>query len=260
MTEHTLPAQSTGEMGPGFQSEAAENNVYKVKLEIFEGPLDLLLYLIRKEEVSIYDIPIARITEQYLEYLRLMQEELDIAVAGDFLVMAATLIHIKSKMLLPPDPTLESGSASVEDPRQELVDRLLEHQKFKAAAQMLWSRAELEQAAYTRAPLPTDRENPEITATIFDLFEVFRQVMERAREKAEMEIARDEITMAEKLAQIRALLKECDSFSVRELFEQARSKRELVLTFLAVLELVKELVIRLVQETTFGEIKVIKVA
>src|SRR5215471_18951277 len=114
--------------------ETPDKGAYKVKLETFEGPLDLLLFLIKKEEINIYDIPIARITEQYLVYLNLM-EELDIAVAGEFLVMAATLIHIKSRMLLPPDPS--AAPEALEDPRQELVERLLEHQKFKQAASML---------------------------------------------------------------------------------------------------------------------------
>src|SRR5688572_15441642 len=119
-------------------SQASENaNQYKVKLEMFEGPLDLLLFLIRKEEVSIYDIPIARITEQYLEYMKLMVE-LDIGVAGEFLVMAATLIHIKSKMLLPRDPAQPGELEELEDTRQELVDRLLKHRRYKAAAETLY--------------------------------------------------------------------------------------------------------------------------
>src|SRR5262252_5584861 len=128
---------------------------YKVKLAIFEGPLDLLLYLIRKEEVSIYDIPIARITDQYLEYLEAMQE-LDIGVAGEFLLMAATLIHIKSQMLLPKDPDAPEGE--IDDPREELVKQLIEHQKLKAAASALHQRATIEAATFGRGLSETDSE------------------------------------------------------------------------------------------------------
>ena len=224
---------------------------YRVKLGIFEGPLDLLLYLIKKEEVSIYDIPIARITEQYLEYLAVMKE-LDIGVAGEFLLMAATLIHIKSKMLLPRDP-LASPEES-EDPRNDLVYQLLEHQKFKGAANVLHQRATIEGAAYNRGAIESDTNNPEITATIFQLFEVFRQVMDRQRAITEIEIARDEMTMSEKIAEIRVLVARSGQVRARDLFSAARSRREMVLIFLGLLELVKELAVRLVQQETFGDI------
>jgi segregation and condensation protein A len=224
---------------------------YKVKLPSFEGPLDLLLYLIRKEEVSIYDIPIARITEQYLEHLRAMQE-MDIGVAGEFLVMAATLIHIKSQTILPRDPYAPEQEA--EDPRAELVYQLLEHQKFKGVANLLHQRAMIEGAAFTRASIETDQNNPEVSATVFQLFEVFREVLNRRRAITEIEIARDEMTMSEKIAQIKAMIAEKGELRARHMFESARSRRELVLTFLAMLELVKELAIRLRQADTFGEI------
>lgn len=235
------------------RDEEARRDSYRVKLEVFEGPLDLLLYLIKKDEIDIYDIPIARITEQYLEYLRMM-EQLDIAVAGDFLVIASTLIYIKSKMLLPPEPKLEGEEDLNEDPRAELVERLLEYQKFKSAANMLYSRIEIESACYTRGAIETDTSNPEISATVFDLLRVFREILKRAETAFELEIHRDEITMAEKLAQINTLLTERDEVNVRELFEIAHSKRELILTFLAFLELVKEMKISLVQRELFGEI------
>ena len=237
-----------------FEPETeARADDYQVKLEVFEGPLDLLLYLIKRDEIDIYDIPIAHITEQYLGYLRLM-EQLDIAVAGDFLVVASTLIYIKSKMLLPPDPALAGEEDLSEDPRAELVEQLLEYQKFKAAANMLHARGEIEAACYTRAPLETDKNNPEVAATVFDLLRVFREVLARAESIAEIQIARDEMTMNEKLAQIRALIAERGELNVRELFELSRSKRELILTFLAFLELVKEAEITLVQRQLFGEI------
>lgn len=235
----------------------AKQNAYKVKLEIFEGPLDLLLFLIKKDEIDIYDIPIARITEQYLEYIKLMQE-LDIDVAGEFLVMAATLIHIKSKMLLPTEPKEGAEGEDLVDPREELVHRLLEHKKFKAAAEMLWSRAEVEQAVFTRAALESDTDNPEVAATVLDLVEIFKKILERRREQIEVEIAHDEITLAQKIEQINLILKDQAEFSVNSLFEEAKSRRELVITFLAVLELVKESVIRLIQNETFGEIRALR--
>jgi segregation and condensation protein A len=235
------------------RDDGARSDSYRVKLEIFEGPLDLLLYLIKKDEIDIYDIPIAHITEQYLAYLELMQE-LDISVAGDFLVMASTLIYIKSKMLLPPDPKIDGEEDLNEDPRAELIERLLEYQKFKSAAQMLHSRGEIESACYTRGPLETDSSNPEVSATLFDMLRVFREVLKRAEAQIEMEIARDEMTIAEKLAQIHAMLEERERINVRELFEMSRSKRELIITFLALLELVKEWKIYLVQSEPFGAI------
>jgi segregation and condensation protein A len=239
--------------GAAPEPDEARRDTYRVKLEIFEGPLDLLLYLIRKDEIDIYDIPIARITEQYLAYLELMKE-LDIAVAGDFLVMASTLIYIKSKLLLPPDPKAEGEGDLSEDPRAELVERLLEYQKFKSASQMLYSRGEIEAACYTRGSLETDSSNPEVSATVFDLLRVFREILKRAEDKIELEIARDEVTIAEKLAQIHDLLDRYEQINVRELFEMSRSKRELILTFLAFLELVKEWKIHLVQRELFGDI------
>jgi segregation and condensation protein A len=245
------------EMDPGVlegQPEFAESDdQYKVKLSMFEGPLDLLLFLIRKEEVSIYDIPIARITEQYLDYLRAMQE-LDIGVAGEFLVMAATLIHIKTQMLLPRDP--DGSDQEIEDPRKELVYQLLEHQKFKGAANVLHQRATMEAAAFTRASMDEDKDNPEVSATVFQLFEVFKEVMDRRRAITEIEIARDEMTIAEKIAEIKLLLNAADKVSARSLFERAGSRREMVLIFLAVLELVKELQVRLRQSEIFGDITI----
>jgi segregation and condensation protein A len=234
-------------------NDETRRDSYRVRLEVFEGPLDLLLYLIKKDEIDIYDIPIAHITEQYLDYLRLM-EQLDIAVAGDFLVMASTLIYIKSKMLLPPTPKVDGEEDMNEDPRTELVERLLEYQKFKSAANMLYSRGEIESACYTRGAIETDESNPEISTTLFDLLRVFREILKREESAVEIEIQRDEMTIAEKLQQIDALLADGGEINVRALFEMARSKRELIITFLAFLELVKEMKISLIQRELFGEI------
>lgn len=223
----------------------------KILLGEFEGPLDLLLHLIRQEHVSIYDIPVARITDEYLRYLRVMQE-LDIAVAGDFLVMAATLIELKTKMLLPRDP--EAAAEEEEDPRTDLVNQLLEYQKYKAAANMLWSRATVEQAVFKRAELETDENNPEVAVGLFDLLKVFQDILARHKEEKLLEIEREEITMAEMLERLRNMVMSSGELNLRVFFERARSRRELVLAFLSVLELVRTTEVKLFQRETFGDI------
>jgi segregation and condensation protein A len=234
-------------------SSASGGEELKLVLGEFAGPMDLLLYLIRQEQVSIYDIPIARITDEYLRYLRLMQG-MDITVASDFLVMAATLIEIKSRMLLPRDPAVSEEELQADDPRRELVERLLEHQKYKAAAEMLWSRATVEQAVYTRAPIETDKENPEVSAGAFDLLRVFQQIIARRKEEVLMEIEREEISMSEMLERLRNMVFSAGELNMREFFERTESRRELVLAFLSVLELVRTTEIRLFQSRTFGDI------
>ena len=223
----------------------------KITLGEFEGPLDLLLYLIRQEQINIYDIPIARITGEYLRYLNLMQE-LDLAVAADFLVMASQLIELKSRMLLPRDPL--AAEDELEDPRAELVNRLLEHEKYKAAAQMLWSRATVEQAVFARAELETDKNNPEVAVGLFDLLQVFQEILARHKEEVLMEIEREEITMAEMLERLRNMVLSAGELNLRKFFERANSRRELVVAFLSVLELVRTTEISLIQRETFGEI------
>ena len=234
-------------------SAGKDGDTVKLVLGEFAGPLDLLLYLIRQEQVSIYDIPIARITDEYLRYLRLMQG-MDITMASDFLVMAAQLIEIKSRMLLPRDPTVSEEELQADDPRRELVARLLEHQKYKAAAELLWSRATVEQAVYTRAPLETDKENPEVSAGAFDLLRVFQQILARKKEEVLMEIERDEVTMAEMLERLRNMIYSAGELNMRDFFERIETRRELVLAFLSVLELVRTTEIKLIQRQTFGDI------
>ncbi|HEV7396719.1 MAG TPA: segregation/condensation protein A [Pyrinomonadaceae bacterium] len=224
----------------------------QIVLGEFEGPLDLLLHLIRQEQVSIYDIPIAKITDEYLRYLQMMQE-MDIAVAADFLVMAATLIELKTKMLLPRDPFADP-EAEEDDPRRDLVDQLLEYQKYKAAAQMLWSRATVERAIFRRAELETDKNNPEVAVGVFDLLRVFNEILARHKEEVMMEIEREEISMAEMLERLRNMVMSSGELNLRTFFERARSRRELVLAFLSVLELVRTTEIKLFQPQTFGEI------
>ncbi|HKR10988.1 MAG TPA: segregation/condensation protein A [Pyrinomonadaceae bacterium] len=223
----------------------------KILLGEFEGPLDLLLHLIRQEQVSIYDIPVARITDAYLHYLRVMQE-MDIAVAGDFLVMAATLIELKTKMLLPRDPL--APAEEEEDPRADLVNQLIEYQKYKAAAQMLWSRATVEQAVFKRAELETDKNNPEVAVGVFDLLKVFQEILTRHKEEVLMEIQREEISMHEMLERLRNMVMSAGELNLRVFFERARSRRELVLAFLSVLELVRTSEVKLFQRETFGDI------
>ncbi|HEY0430566.1 MAG TPA: segregation/condensation protein A [Pyrinomonadaceae bacterium] len=223
----------------------------KIVMGEFDGPLDLLLHLIRQEQVNIYDIPVARIADEYLRYLQLMQE-LDIAVAGDFLVMAATLIELKTRMLLPRDPF--AAAEEEEDPRRELVDQLLEYQKYKAAAQMLWSRATVERAVFKRAEIETDKNNPEVVVGLFDLLKVFQEILARHKEEVLMEIEREEISMAEMLARLRNMVMSAGELNLRVFFEQARSRRELVVAFLSVLELVRTTEVQLIQKETFGDI------
>ena len=228
----------------------------KIVMGEFDGPLDLLLHLIRQEQINIYDIPVARIATEYLRYLQIMQE-LDIAVAGDFLVMAATLIELKTKMLLPRDPF--APAEEEDDPRRELVDQLLEYQKYKAAAQMLWSRATVERAVFRRAEIETDKNNPEVTVGLFDLLKVFQEILTRHKEEVLLEIEREEISMSEMLERLRNMVMSAGEVNLRVFFEQARSRRELVVAFLSVLELVRTTDVTLFQEQTFGDI-VVRVA
>jgi segregation and condensation protein A len=239
---------------PEIVSEHGEGgDELKLYLGDFAGPLDLLLYLIRQEQVDIYDIPVARITDEYLRYVQAMKQ-LDITVASEFLVMAAQLIEIKSRKLLPPDPLAAGMDEEDDDPRRDLVARLLEHQKFKAAAQMLWSRATVEQGVYTRAPIETDKSNPEVAVGVFDLLRVFQEILSRRKQEALMEIERDEVTMTEMLERLRNMIMSTGELNLRLFFERAQSRRELVLAFLSVLELVRSTEVNLIQRETFGDI------
>lgn len=223
---------------------------YRIRLEMFEGPLDLLLHLIKRHEIDITDIPIARITAEYLTYIQALRD-LDFDVAGEFLVMAATLIHIKSRMLLP--ATVEATTeAAGEDPRAELVRQLLEHQRYRAAAQELWLRYEVEQGIYTRPAPPSPAD--EVNVTVFDLLETFKRLLDRRRQQLEQVLAYDTLTQARKLAELRALLVAQPRLNATHLFEVARSKREMVCLFLAILELLREGTVRFVQAEPFGDI------
>jgi segregation and condensation protein A len=224
----------------------------RLKLGEFAGPLDLLLYLIKQEQANIFDIPIARITDEYLKYIRLMKH-LDISVAGDFLVMAATLIEIKSKMLLPKEIT-EEAEEELEDPREALVRQLLEHQKFKNAAQMLYERTTVEQAVFPRGKIETDENNSETNASVFDLLSVFQKILARHKEEVQMEIEREEVSLADMIKAMRKRIFEGKELNLLKFFEEMHTRRELVTAFIAVLEIVRTESVRLMQEATFGDI------
>jgi len=231
-------------------SESRED--IKLALGAFSGPLDLLLFLIKQEQANIFDIPIARITDEYLKYIRRMKN-LDISLAADFLVMAATLIEIKSKMLLPREISGEAED-EIEDPRQELIDRLLEHQKFKNAAEMLYERVTVEQAVFHRGRIESDEKNLETNASVFDLLTVFQKTLGRHKEEIQMEIEREEMSLAEMLKHIRAKISKVKEINLLEFFAAMRTRQELVLAFIAVLELVRTDDIKLLQRKTFGDI------
>ena len=240
-----------------FHKERAEivaesSDELKIKLGEFAGPLDLLLFLIRQEQANIFDIPISRITDEYLIYIRLMKS-LDIAVAADFLVMAATLIEIKSKMLLPRDPTAPEEE-EIDDPRKELIDRLLEYEKFKAAAEMLHEKSTVEHAVFQRGKIESDEANAEISATVFDIISVFQKILVRHRDEIKMEIAREEISLADMIKTLRRRIFEEVELNVQKFFEEMETKRELVTAFIAVLEIVRTEGVKLTQKKTFGEI------
>lgn len=230
----------------------------KIKIGDFAGPLDLLLFLIRQEQANIFDIPIASITQKYLDYIRMMKR-LDIAVAADFLVMAATLIEIKSKMLLPRDPFI-GEEEEIEDPRQELVDRLLEYEKFKTAAGMLYERSTIEQAIFKRGPIESDDNNAEIDASVFDLLTMFQKIVARHRDEVKLEIQREEISLADMLRTLKSRLSATGEINMLTFFEEMHSKRELVTAFIAVLEIVRTEGIKLLQSSTFGDIILRKVS
>jgi len=244
---------------PDFESSP---DAYKVKLESFEGPLDLLLYLIRKNEVNIYDIPISLITEQYLGYLELMQE-LNLDVAGEFLVMASTLIHMKSRTLLPrPDPAQED--AVEEDPREALVRRLLEHQKYKAAAELLYEREALRSAQFMRpdasvAEAAGDDYEPELEVDLFSLLAAFKGVLERANRRPRMVLPPEQISIEDRMHQLLARLSETEACGFEELFEDGDGSRAfMIVTFLSVLEMIRLKLIRVFQSGPFGAIRVYK--
>jgi len=235
---------------------------YKIKLDIFEGPLDLLLYFVKKDHLNIYDIPIAQVTKQYLAYLELMRL-LDLNIAGEFLVMAATLMQIKSRMLLPKDEAVKEEDEE-SDPRQELVQRLLEYQRFKEIASELRQKEQKQQEHFSRRPgtqTPSSaNQSDEIyfEASIFDLINAFTQALKEVPRELFYEVIKDEFTVDQKIHDILHLLIKQEVLILTQLFSQAKNKLEIIATFLAVLELIrlKEILVR--QKGLFGEIEIIR--
>ena len=228
---------------------------YQVRLDTFEGPLDLLLHLIQENRLDILDIPIALITEQYLEYVRMM-EELDLSMAGEFLVMAATLVHLKSRLLLPPETPAE-GEEPHEDPRAELVDRLLEYQRFKEVAAELAAREAEQVLRYTRGgpPLVGEMEGP-LSLSLFDLLAAFRRVLQRAEGGPVLEITRETLDVGQRLLRILDALNVRSPIPFAALFEGQRARGELIVTFLALLEILRRGLASARQPEAFGEIMV----
>src|SRR6201984_3481211 len=234
---------------------------YKINIPMYEGPLDLLLDLIKKQEMSIHDIQISKITSQYLDYLHKL-EELNVDVSSEFIYMAASLIYIKSKMLLPPDP-LGSPEEQTTDPREELVQRLLEHEKFKNAAQLLYQKQQIEENVWSKPDksLYNDEGTAgELVVSLVDLVKVFQQVLERKKEVSRIELRHEEFTVTQMVAALRAQILASAESSVNliQFFEACPSRHAMIVAFLAVLEMVKLQAVALVQEKMFGEIVVRK--
>jgi segregation and condensation protein A len=233
-----------------------------VRLDNYEGPLDLLLHLIKKNEVSIYDIPIAIITAQYLDTIQLMQE-LDLDVAGEYLVMAATLIHIKSKMLLPRPETAAGVEGEEEDPRDALVRRLLEHQKFKAAAGLLHEREQVRSAQWQLpeeriAAIAGDGYEPELEVDLFSLLAAFQAVVQRAKLRPKILLPPEQIPVEVRIEQLLARLSETEACGFEDLFADVDDKGGLIVTFLALLEMIRLQLVRVFQAGSFGPIRVYK--
>ncbi len=233
-----------------------------IRLDNYEGPLDLLLHLIKKNEVNIYDIPIAIITAQYLDTIQLMQE-LDLDVAGEYLVMAATLIHIKSKMLLPRPETAAGVEGEEEDPRDALVRRLLEHQKFRAAAGLLHEREQVRSAQWQLpderiAAIAGDGYEPELEVDLFSLLAAFQAVVQRARLRPKVLLPSEQLPVEVRIDQLLARLSETEACGFEDLFADVDDRGGLIVTFLALLEMIRLQLVRVFQAGSFGPIRVYK--
>lgn len=229
------------------------------RLDQYEGPLDLLLDLIRKQQIDIKDIPIATITAQYFEFME-QAREMDIDLGAEFVYMAATLIHIKSKMLLPRDPALAKEGEDPEDPRQELVDRLLEHERFKNAAEMLQQKRLIEENVWSNPQMKTflsEDDDPGLAITLFDLVKALGEMLERAKNRPIYEVEQADVTVADMIGLVRERVVEAgpgQPVFILRIFEQQRSRRAMIALFLAVLELVRMQAVTLIQKDLFGEI------
>ena len=229
-----------------------------IHLEQYEGPLDLLLDLIRKQQIDIWDIPIARITAQYLEFVE-RAASLDLELSSEFIFMAATLIHIKSRMLLPKDPELEKMSPEG-DPRRELVERLLEHERFKNAAEMLQQKRLIEENVWSNPQVGqflSEDDEPGVAVTLFDLVKTLEKVLERAKNRPTFQVNQEEVSVPDMILYLSSLLRSKprgEKVSAALLFEGQRSRRAMICLFLAILEMVRLQAVVLVQKDAFGEI------
>ena len=251
-----------GEPAPNEEVFESQLDAIQIKVQAFEGPLDLLVHLIKKNQMNVYDIQIAVITKQYLEYLDLLQE-LNLDVASEFLVMAATLIHIKSKMLLPRPETAAGDPVDDEDPRDALVRRLLEHQKFKAAAELLHEKETLRSAQWARPDsriqeIAGDDYEPEIEVDLFSLLSAFKQVLERARERPPMLLPPEQVSIEARIEQLLERLSETDACGFEDLFENDATRADMIVTFLAMLEMIRLKLIRVFQQGGAGAIRIYK--
>jgi len=230
-----------------------------IRIEQYQGPLDLLLDLIRKQQIDIKDIPIATITGQYLEYME-QAREMDIDLGAEFVYMAATLIHIKSRMLLPRDPALEPDKNSQEDPRQELVDRLLEHERFKNAAEMLQQKRMIEENVWSNPQIgafASEEDDPGLTITLFDLVKAFGELLERAKTRPVYEVESADVTVADMIRYVHDQFLEAgpdQPLFILRIFARQPSRRAMVALFLAVLEMVRMQAVVVAQKDMFGEI------
>jgi segregation and condensation protein A len=245
---------------PGVES-TLPSDVPRIQLPIFDGPLDLLLYLIRKEKVDIHDIPIAPIARRYMEYLDLMKE-LSLELAGEFLVMAATLIHIKSKMLVPVSPTEAQGEEDAVDPREELVQRLLEFQRYKEAAGLLHQKGEIRAATWMRpdaaVPRFDDTGEEMVEAGLFDLISAFKELLDRRKTLLAHEVDSQGKSIEQRIEELLLLLKEGESLEFLDLFAAQETKADMIVTFLALLELIRLKRIKVYQRGIFGPIRVFR--
>jgi segregation and condensation protein A len=256
------PQPPAGEPAPNEEAFESQLDAIQIKVQAFEGPLDLLVHLIKKNQMNVYDIEVATITRQYLEYLNLMQE-LNLDVASEFLVMAATLIHIKSKMLLPRPETAAGDPMEEEDPRDALVRRLLEHQKFKAAAEMLHEKETLRSAQWARPDtriqeIAGDDYEPEIEVDLFSLLSAFKQVLERARERPPVLLPPEQVSIEARIEQMLERLSETDACGFEDLFQNDATRADMIVTFLAMLEMIRLKLIRVFQQAGAGAIRIYK--
>jgi segregation and condensation protein A len=234
-----------------------------VHLDQYDGPLDLLLDLIRKQQIDIRNIPIATITSQYLAYLD-KAREMDLDIGAEFIFMAATLIHIKSRLLLPTDPALQKEGETADDPREELVQRLLEHQRFKDAAEMLQQKRVIEENVWSNPQMKqfvAEDDDPGLAVSLFDLIKALGDVMERLKSRPVYEIREEEISVSDMVRHVRSLLGETKRdkpLFILRVMEQQRSRRAMICLFLAVLEMVKSQSVQILQPELFGEIALAK--